>query len=384
MHHYFEMRTAQIAQSQQGELPSPPSLALPVALPALSSPQDLETWHRRLGHANPRTVLDMARGDAVIGMTTNLSLVPPTCDACIRSKQARSPIPKQREGAKSSRRLERIHIDLSGPHSVPSCSGFTYIKSIIDDFSGYHWTRLLKMKSDAFRAVRGWLPAAETQSGERLRYLITDNGELRSAEMASWCAERGITHLFTTPYTPLQNVKVERLHRTLMNKARSMRLAYSAPLQMWDEFVLTASFLSNLTITKSLNNKTPHELWFSAKLGLSRLREIGCKAYALITNNNPEIAARSIECVLIGYTPNSKAYRCWYREGARIFDSYHVTFIERLNLMPQPSTLSETLPPFNPMNGPSPSSPISTTNATPPPAPSTSLRRSTRPSDIFP
>lgn len=168
-----------------------------------------------------------------------------------------------------------------------------------------------------------------------------------------------------------------------MNKARSMRLACSATLQMWDEFVLTASFLSNLTITKSLNNKTPHELWFGAKPGLSRLREIGCKAYALITNNNPEIAARSIECVLVGSTPNSKAYRCWYREGARIFDSYHVTFIERRNLMPQSSTPSETLSPFNPMNGPSPSSPINITDPTPPPAPSTSLRRSTRPSDIF-
>jgi hypothetical protein len=57
--------------------------------------------------------------------------------------------------------------------------------SIIDDFSGYHWTRLLKMKSGARRAVRDWLPAAETQSGECLRYLITDNGELCSAEMAS-------------------------------------------------------------------------------------------------------------------------------------------------------------------------------------------------------
>jgi hypothetical protein len=164
------------------------------------------------------------------------------------------------------------------------------------------------LKSDAFHTSRDWVPAVKTQSGKRLCYVITDNGELRSAEMVSWCAEKGVTHLFTAPYTSLQNGKVERLHRTLMNKSRAMRLACHAPLHMWDEFTLTSSFLSNLTTSKPLNGKTPHELWFNVKPNLSHLCEIGCKAYVLITTNNPKIAAQSIECVLIGYTPNSKAY----------------------------------------------------------------------------
>ena len=280
-----------------------------IALPALSSPTpNLESWHRHLGHTNFHTVLDMACGNMVTGMKTNLSPIPSTCDTCVRGKQTRNPIPKLCEGPRSSRRLERVHIDLSGPHSIVSCSGFSYIMNIIDDFSGYHWMWLLKLKSDAFRSFHDWVPAVETQSGKWLCYVVTDNGELHSAEMASWCTERGITHLFTAPYTSLQNSKVEHLHHTLMNKSHAMRLACQALLHMWDKFTLTSSFLSNLTTSKPLNGKTPHELWFNVKPDLSHLRKIGCKAYVLITTNNPKIAARSIECVLIRYTPNSKAY----------------------------------------------------------------------------
>jgi hypothetical protein len=54
-----------------------------------------------------------------------------------------------------------------------------------------------------------------------------------------------------------------------------------------------------------------------------------------INTANPKIAARSVECVLIGYASNSKAYRCWHRESGRIVDSHHVTFIEHLNDQPR-------------------------------------------------
>jgi transposase InsO family protein len=249
--------------------------------------------------------------------------------------------------------------------------------NIVDDFSGFHWTRMLKLKSDTFHAFRDWVPGAETQSGQRLCYVVTDNGELRSNEMAHWCTEKGVTHLFTAPYTSLQNGKVERLHRTLMNKARAMRLACNAPLNMWDEFMLTSSFLSNLTTSKSANGKTPHELWFDRKPNLSHLREIGCKAYVLIPTNNPKIAARSIECVLIGYTPNSKAYRCWHRESGRIFDSYHVTFVEHLDLtIPPPNSITDS-PPV-----PTTSTNDNTLTVTPPAPPP--LRRSACPHAIAP
>jgi hypothetical protein len=58
------------------------------------------------------------------------------------------------------------------------------------------------------------------------------------------------------------------------------------------------------------------------------LREIGCRAFVLIETHNPKAFAHSIECVLIGYTPNCKAYRCWQRSSGKIFNSGNVRFIE--------------------------------------------------------
>ena len=173
--------------------------------------------------------------------------------------------------------------------------------------------------------------AVEMQSGKKLCYLVTDNGELCSNEMARWCAEKGITHNFTAPHTSAHNGRVERLHCTLMNKARAMRLSCNASLFMWDEFILTASYLSTLTASKAMNGQTPYELWFGTCPSLSHLREIGFCAYVFTSGTNPKIAARLVECMLIGFSSNAKAYRCWHRGSRRIVDSFHVTFVEHLN-----------------------------------------------------
>ncbi len=48
---------------------------------------NMETWHRRLGHCNNRTIIDMARKGCIKGMAIDLSSSPPKCDHCILGKQ---------------------------------------------------------------------------------------------------------------------------------------------------------------------------------------------------------------------------------------------------------------------------------------------------------
>ena len=119
-----------------------------------------------------------------------------------------------------------------------------------------------------------------------------------------------------------------------MNKARAMRLSCNAPLNLWDKFILTSSYLSNLTTSKAANDRTPHKLWFGTRPSLMHLHEIGCHAYVFINTANPKITAKSIECTLVGYASNAKAYRCWHQESGQIVDSHHNTFIEHLNDQP--------------------------------------------------
>jgi transposase InsO family protein len=101
--------------------------------------------------------------------------------------------------------------------------------NLIDDFTSYVWTLPLRTKSEAILVFRGWLAAVHNQSGHRLTYLITDNGELSSRSMTAFCSEQGITHHFTAPYTSAHNGRAERLHRTLFEKAQMMRIACEAP-----------------------------------------------------------------------------------------------------------------------------------------------------------
>ena len=295
---------------------------------------NVETWHRRLGHCNVGAIVDMARKEGAEGMTIDLSCSPAKCDACIRGKQTRSSVPKSREGEKATRPLERVFVDLCGPIRPVSSSGRVYSMNLIDDFSSYVWTFPLKSKGEAASVLQRWHQAVENQCEHRLKILVSDNGELVSNTMASWCSQFGIDHRRTAPYTSAQNGRAERLHRTLLDKARAMLLSCKAPPSLWDEFCATSAYLTNLTASSSLQGRTPFQLWFGRKPSLSHLREIGCRAYALIPGATPKSSPRSHACTLIGYSPYSKAYRLWDRTSGRIFDSFHVSFIEHLDESP--------------------------------------------------
>jgi transposase InsO family protein len=288
----------------------------------------------------------MARSCSVEGMHVNLSSLPPKCEHCILGKQTRSSVPKVREGARADRVLGRVYVDLCGPMSIPSRFGHLYSMNIIDDFSDFVWSIPLRFKDQAVPALKAWLFALEVQSPHRLTSFVTDNGELASSQIQQWCTQKGILHLFTAPYTSAQNGCAKRLHHTLMDKAHAMMSACHSPHNMWDEFCATAVYLTNFTSASANDGKTPYELWYGRQPSLSHLREIGCRAFALIPTNNPKISHRSVPCILIRYAPQSKAYRLWDQSSNRVFNSFHVSFIE-LYEFPRTSSSTISNPSFN-------------------------------------
>ena len=75
------------------------------------------------------------------------------------------------------------------------------------------------------------------------------------------------------------------------------------------------------------------------------MQEIGCCAFVLILNqHNPKINAQSIECILIGYMQNSKAYRCYDPRTQKVYETYHVQFIEHHNTPPTPALIESLVP----------------------------------------
>ena len=81
----------------------------------------IETWHRRLGHANYQAIQDMLKKGLIKGAKTISPRSPPKCDSCIIGKQTKTPVPKIREkglGHRATRKLEKVWVDLSVPHSI--------------------------------------------------------------------------------------------------------------------------------------------------------------------------------------------------------------------------------------------------------------------------
>ena len=70
----------------------------------------------------------------------------------------------------------------------------------------------------------------ETKIGLKVKCLRSDNGgEYIDGGFSEYCATHGIRMEKTIPWTPQQNGVVKRMNRTLIERARSMRLHAGLP-----------------------------------------------------------------------------------------------------------------------------------------------------------
>jgi len=120
----------------------------------------------------------------------------------------------------------------------------------------------------------------------------------------------GIKRRLTVPHTPEQNGTTERKNRTLIDMVRCMLLQAGLSTGFWAEAVLTANYLRNRCPTKSLNGRTPFEIWMDRLPNLKHLRTFGMRTYIL--NKDPrkkKFDSRSKTDIFIGYSDRVKAYR---------------------------------------------------------------------------
>ncbi len=301
---------------------------LPACALLASRLPNVETLHRRYGHPSYAVVWQLAKQLRAAGTPLDLSEPPFKCDSCILGKQKRSSVPKTREGTKAKGVGELIYIDGAGEQAVRSATGNLHTLDLIDDHSSMAWTFPVPNKSTMGSVFRRFVVAMRAL-GYPVKSVQIDNGELVSEDVDAVCAELGISVRRTAPYTSAHNGRVERLHHTLMSRSRTMRLAADIPENRWDELYVTACYLYNRSPTSTLpGGISPFQAFYGRPPDNSHLREIGCRAFVLINTHNPKIRARSLECVLIGYGPNSKTYRCYHRATHRVLSSYHVRFIE--------------------------------------------------------
>ncbi len=309
---------------------------------SISHALPLSVWHRRLGHLNNSYVEQLSKKDMVDGMVHEASVYPEKdCEACILGKMQRKSLPKQSEH-RATRPYEVIHTDVCGPMQVKSKGGSEYLLTFTDDYSRYATVFFLKSKSEVLSKFVEYLNGVENQTHHKIKKLnILDNatqvkmirsdngGEYTSRDFAKYCADKGILHEFTTPYTPEQNGVAERLNRTIMEAARSMLYQAKLSLQFWAEACSTAVYLHNRSPTSAIKDQTPFERLLGIKPDISNLRVFGCVAYMHVPNSQrKKLDAKARRTIFIGYPPGVKGYKLYDLEKGAFFISGNVKFFE--------------------------------------------------------
>ena len=117
----------------------------------------------------------------------------------------------------------------------------------------------MKFKSETFENFKKFKAFEENQSGKKRKALCTDRGgEFLSNEFIVFCDENGIHKQLTAPYTPKQNGVAERKNRIMVEMARRLLKAQGLPNYIWTEAVAMAVNHQNISPTKAVSNKTPH------------------------------------------------------------------------------------------------------------------------------
>jgi hypothetical protein len=175
-------------------------------------------WHSRLCHINFGCMTRLA----------NMSLIPKftnvkgsKCQVCVQAKQPRKS--HKTAEARDLAPLELIHSDLCEMNGELTKGGKKYFMTLIDDSTRYCYVYLLKSKDEALNYFKIYKAEAENQLDRKIKRLRSDRGgEFFSNEFDSFCAEHGIIHERTPPYSPQSNGVAERKNRTLTDLVNAM------------------------------------------------------------------------------------------------------------------------------------------------------------------
>ena len=121
---------------------------------------------------------------------------------------------------------------------------------------------------------------------------------------------------------------VERKHRHIVETGLTLLAQAKIPLSFWWESFHTASFLINRMPTPILNNLSPFTKLYGRKPDYHFLRTFGCSCYPFLRPySKHKFNFYTQKCVMIGYSPIYKGYKCLDSSG-KIYVARHVTFIE--------------------------------------------------------
>jgi hypothetical protein len=295
------------------------------------------TLHERLGHLNDKIIEQTV--NATTGLEHGNCKSDCLCETCVITKSRHENINKKSTTKREP--LEVIEMDIQGPFPVRGHDGTVYNLKMVDVSTGYIKLENLKNKSaeSVLESFKRYLARMERRTGNRVKYVRTDQGSEFDGVFLAYLEEMGITKMKGIAYDHHFPGHAERSHQTIANMAKAMLFDSKLERTYYSEALQTAVYLLNRTAHGD-RTVTPFELMFGRKPNLAHLHKFGSICYAFIPCEKRDKLDNTAEkCRMIGYgddddTEEIKGYKVLCERDRAIIWSNSVRFDEDAEITP--------------------------------------------------
>nr|GEZ71368.1 retrovirus-related Pol polyprotein from transposon TNT 1-94 [Tanacetum cinerariifolium] len=282
-----------------------------------------------VSHLNFDTINLLSKNDIVVGLPKLKFVKDHLCSSCELGKSKQKSFHTKLTPS-SKRRLQLLHMDLCGTMRVASINGKRYVLVIVEDYSRYTWTHFLRSKDETPEVLIDFLRLIQRGLQAQVRVVRTDKGtEFLNQTLHAYFAAEGILHQMSVARTPEQNGVVERQNRTLVEATRTLLSAAKVPLFFWAEAIATACFTQNRSLVIPRHEKTPYHIINDRKPSVKFFHIFGSVCYIVrVGENLDKMKEKGNECIFVGYSKQSRAYRVFNKRTRVIMESIHVNFDE--------------------------------------------------------
>ncbi|GKA21165.1 putative ribonuclease H-like domain-containing protein [Tanacetum coccineum] len=287
------------------------------------------TWHRRLGHINFKTMNKLVNVNLIKGLPSKIFENDHSCVACQKGKQHKASC-KTKLVNSISKPLHMLHMDLFGPTNVKSLMKKSYCLVVTDDFSIFSRVFFFATKDETSGILKTFITEIENQLDHKVKVIRCDNGtEFKNSIMNQFCEIKGIKREFSVARTPQQNGVAERKNRTLIEAARTMLVDSKLPTTFWAEVVNTACYVLNRVLVIKPHNKTPYELIHGRPPLIDFMKPFGCPVTILNTRDHlGKFDGKADEGYFVGYFVVSKAMRVFNKRTRIVEETLNIRFLE--------------------------------------------------------
>ncbi|GKD54283.1 putative ribonuclease H-like domain-containing protein [Tanacetum coccineum] len=247
------------------------------------------TWHKRLGHINFKTMNKPMKGNIVKGLPLKIFKNDHSCVACQKGKQ----------------------------HKASYKTKLVFFFATKDETSGILKTFIIEI---------------ENQLDHKVKVIRSDNGtEFKNSIMNQFCEIKGIKREFSVARTPQQNGVAERKNRKLIKAARTMLVDSKLPTTFWAEAVNTSCYVLNRVLVIKPLNKTRYELIHGRPPLIDFMKPFRCLVTILNTRDHlGKFEGKADEGYFVRYSMVSKAMRVFNKRTRIIEETLNIRFLENL------------------------------------------------------